>query len=84
MTTETTPNAEKIAAGLTEAQRRAVAAATFSEQRGAWHPGGWYAAGDKWVRYSLCRMGLAHDYLRRSNRLTPLGEQVREILRREA
>jgi hypothetical protein len=79
MKAEQTP--EQIAAGLTEAQRRAVTSASFSSGDGAWHPEGWYCHADKRVRYNLCRMGITRDYLRRSNRLTPLGLQVRQILK---
>jgi len=70
----------EIAKGLSEAQRRAVATATWREQDGAWHPEGWYCSADKRVRYRLCTAGLTRDYLRHSNRLTPLGHAVRAHL----
>ncbi|WP_371432403.1 hypothetical protein [Novosphingobium sp.] len=72
--------AERIAAGLTEAQRRALMNAQHCDERGVWHPSGWYAAADKRVRYNLSRLNLTVDYLRRANRLTPLGLEVRTHL----
>jgi hypothetical protein len=74
----------ELAASLTEAQRRAVCASTFQDADGAWHPEGWYCHADKRVRYNLCRAGITRDYLRRSNRLTPLGLAVRAILKEQA
>lgn len=72
-----------IAEGLTDARRRAVLGAVFCEADGVWHPEGWYAAADKRVRWALCRLNLTHDYLRRANRLTPLGLAVRRHLEQE-
>lgn len=77
-----TDDAERIAAGLSEAQRRAVLTASFHKQDGVWHPEGWHSYADKRVRWNLCRQGLTHDYLRRYNRLTPLGLAVREHLKK--
>lgn len=79
MTANTDP--AMIAMGLSEAQKRAVSSASFSEGGGVWRPAGWYCHADKRVRYNLCRAGLTRDYLRRSNQLTPLGLQVRTILK---
>lgn len=73
----------KIAAGLTEAQKRALSGATYSNGDGAWHPAGHYAAADKRVRRALTRLGLTRDYIRRSNRLTPLGIAVRAHLEKQ-
>lgn len=80
---EVTPDLATLAARLSEAQRRAVLTATYQEKRGAWSPAGWYVSGDKRVRLKLTSYRLTPDYLRRSNRLTPLGEQVRTHLKDE-
>lgn len=68
--------ARELTARLTDAQRRAILNASWSDGKGVWHPEGYYCAADKRVRYRLCHMGLTQDYLRRSNRLTPLGIEV--------
>lgn len=72
--------AERIAASLTEAQKRAVSSATWRDGDGAWNPSGWYCYADKRVRRKLCQIGLIGDYLCPSNRLRPLGLEVRRIL----
>lgn len=66
-----------------EVQRRAVLGATYSKEQGVWHLAGWYCAADKRVRYVLAGLGLLRDYLRRSNRLTPLGLAVRDHLKEQ-
>lgn len=71
----------EIAAKLTKAQREAVLNGQMSEANGVWHPAGVYVSADKRVRYNLVRAGVIRDYVRRSNRLTPLGQQVAAILK---
>jgi len=70
-----------IADGLTKAQRKAVLRAEDRAARGVWHPAGVYVTADRRVRYRLALLDIAVDYLRHSNRLTPLGLQVREHLK---
>jgi hypothetical protein len=76
--------AEQIAGSLTEAQKRALSGATYSNGDGAWHPGGWYVAADKRVRRALTYLGLTREWVRHSNRLTPLGIEVKAILERQS
>ena len=71
---------DRVIAGLTEAQKRMVLSARFKKRDGAWCPEGWYAGGDKRVRWALKRADLTTGYLRDSNRLTPLGLAVRARL----
>lgn len=71
---------ERIATGLTDAQRRATARAVWIEKRSVWRPEGWYIRADKRVRYALCRLGLLRDYLGNEQKFTPLGLAVRQHL----
>jgi hypothetical protein len=80
----TMTDAQKVAEGLSEAQRRAVLSATWSDGNGVWHLPGWYCRADRRVRYNLARAGICGDYLRPSNRLKPLGLEVRAILQEKA
>lgn len=73
-----------IAGKLSAAQKRAVKSAIFRKEDGAWNPEGYYTHGDKRVRFALATRNLTRDYLRRSNRLTPLGLSVRQILEEQA
>ena len=66
---------------LTRQQREAILSSKYREQAGAWHPAGWYCAADKRVRYRLASAGLTQDYLRPVNKLTPLGQAVRDYLK---
>jgi hypothetical protein len=82
MTLNTT-SAQEIAAKLTEAQRRAVLFAQWREQNGVWHPAGWHITADRRVRYRLSCAGVLRDYLTPTQRLTPLGLEVRNLLEQE-
>lgn len=81
MTIFTQEDVVRVAAGLSKAQRAAVASAAFREQAGVWHPRGWYLYADKRVRYALALANVIRDYLRPVNRLTPLGLAVRNHLK---
>lgn len=71
---------ERIAAGLTKAQREAVISAAFRKRQSAWWPAGWYLNADRRVRWNLCCAKLVGDYLGPWQRLTPLGLRVRQHL----
>jgi hypothetical protein len=75
-----TTSPAEVAVSLTDAQRRALINATYSEAKSVWSPAGWYVSGDKRVRIALCRLGLIRDYLRHSYPLTVEGLAVRSIL----
>lgn len=63
-----------------QCSRRALLSANWREPNGVWHPAGWYITADRRVRYRLCRERLTLDYLTPRQRLTPLGQAVREHL----
>ena len=71
---------ERVCAGLTEAQRRAITLAKWREADGPWWPEGVYCYADKRVRYNLCCADLLADYLNPWNRLTPLGLACRALI----
>lgn len=72
---------ERVAKGLSAAQREAVIGARHFARRGPYIPEGWYVYADKRVRYRLSMLRIAHDYLRPSNPLTAFGEKVRAHLK---
>lgn len=80
-TTESMANAEKIAAGLTEAQRRTLLDGFYIDEN--WTPPRPRVRGHGKVKWNLCRQRLLRDYLGAPT-VTPLGQQVREILRRQS
>ena len=73
----------KLAATLSEAQRRAVKSARFWEGYGAYNPPGHYLTADRRVLRNLCRHKIVRDYLSPSQRLTPLGLALRNHLTKE-
>ena len=71
---------ETLTGQLTKAQREAIETSRWRKEDTAWHPEGWYCSADKRVRRVLADLGLIRDYCRMTNRLTPLGEDLRTFL----